>query len=360
MRRTDFSQPSNASRFSGVWRIVRWLAGALLLGIIGLLVYADGLRRDREATAPADLAPLGGRWVDAGDARLFMQEWGPTHGPLLLLVHGTGAWSGTWFELPETLAAAGWHVVATDLPPFGFSRTNAPSAEADLTRAAQARRLLALIDHLIDAPANRQHGRGVTLVGHSFGAGPALEAALLGGSRLRRVVLVDPALGLGPDGEAPKCTPRGVADVLLAIAPVRLALIGDIVTQPRFTASLLSQFVFRKEAVNAARVPAYQRPFGQPGTSERLGDWARVFAQASCETARSLSPQLLTDWSAGGPPLNLIWGEQDSVTPLAQGHALKTWMPRAELVVIPQVGHIPHIEAPAAFAQALLQAVGRP
>jgi pimeloyl-ACP methyl ester carboxylesterase len=216
------------------------------------------------------------------------------------------------------------------------------------------------MDALSAAPINKSHGHGVTLVGHSFGAGPALEAALLGNGKLRRLVLVDPALGLGPAGEAPRCTPRGVADAMLAIPAVRLALIGDIVTQPRFTTTLLSQFVFRKEAVNAARVPAYQRPFGQPGTSERLGDWARSFARSSCETARSLSPQLLTDWSASGPPVNLIWGEQDSVTPLAQGRELKAWMPRAELVVIPQVGHIPHIEDPEAFARALLQVIGRP
>lgn len=340
----------------GFWRITRWLASLLVLGLAGLLVYADAVRRAREITEAVDLAPLGGRWIESGDARLFVQEWGPAGGPLLLLVHGTGAWSGTWFQLPDALAAAGWHVVATDLPPFGFSRTSAPSASADVTRAAQARRLLALIDALHD----KQRGRSVTLVGHSFGAGPALEAAMLGSGRLRKLVLVDPALGLDPAGEPPKCTPRGVADALLASDTVRLALIGDIVTEPRFTAALLSQFVFRKDAVNAARVPAYQRPFGQPGTSERLGDWARSFARSSCESARSLSPQALTEWSASGPPVSLIWGEQDSVTPLAQGRALQGWMPRAELLVIPQVGHIPHIEDPEAFAQALLRAIGRP
>ena len=84
------------------------------------------------------LAPPGGRWVDVGDSRLFVQEWGPPGGPVLLLAHGTGAWSGTWFELPAALAAAGWRVVAVDLPPFGFSASNGRAGELDYTRPAQA------------------------------------------------------------------------------------------------------------------------------------------------------------------------------------------------------------------------------
>ena len=50
----------------------------------------------------------------------------------------------------------------------------------------------------------------------------------------------------------------------------------------------------------------------------------------------------------------LLWGEQDSITPLAQARALQGWMPQATLTVLPQVGHIPHIEGPGAFAEALL------
>ena len=333
------------------------LAGLLLFAAALLMGWGGQQRAARETKTAQALAPPEGRWVEAGDARLFIQEWGPADGPMLLLSHGTGAWSGTWFDLPVVLAAAGWHVVAVDLPPFGFSRTTieptrAGAPPADYTRAAQARRLLALIDAL--------GGRSVTLVGHSFGAGPALEAALRGGERLRQLVLVDPALGLGAAGEPPVCEPPGLADALLSHAGLRRALIGGVVTQPRFTAALLGQFVYRADAVSAARVPAYQRPFGQAAFSERLGDWARVFLRASCEEdGRSLAPAALTAWAAAGTPVTLIWGEQDSVTPPAQGRALKHWMPRAELVMLPNVGHIPHIEDPAAFSRALLEAIKR-
>ncbi|WP_295636781.1 alpha/beta fold hydrolase [uncultured Methylibium sp.] len=335
-------------------RLLRVLVAAIaLLALLlsAVLLLAEQLRSQRETQPAERLAPVGGRWINAGDASVFVQQWGPADGPMLLLVHGTGAWSGTWFELPDALAAAGWRVVAVDLPPFGLSHVAA--SPADYTRTAQARRLLAVVDAL--------GGRDVVLVGHSFGAGPALEAALQDKTRLGRLVLVDPALGLGPAGEPPACEPEGTMDRVFAVGALRRTLVGGIATQPRFTPWLLSQFVHRKEAVDTARVPAYQRPMRRIDFSAGLADWALAFSRASCEPARSLDPKALAAWSAERKlPLRLIWGDQDSITPLAQAQALQRWLPDARLDVIAGVGHIPHIEAPEAFARTLLQAVAAP
>ena len=101
--------------------LIRLLLGliALLLlaalAVAGWLGYASLKRSQRERMTIESLAPPGGRWVDVGDSRLFVQEWGPPDGPVLLLTHGTGGWSGTWFELPTALAGAGWRVIAVNL-----------------------------------------------------------------------------------------------------------------------------------------------------------------------------------------------------------------------------------------------------
>src|SRR4030095_3612784 len=95
------------------------------------LGYATMKRSQRERMTVEALAPATGRWVDVGDSRLFVQEWGPANGPVLLLSHGTGAWSGTWFELPGALAAAGWRVVGGDLPPLGFRVAERPAGRVD-------------------------------------------------------------------------------------------------------------------------------------------------------------------------------------------------------------------------------------
>ena len=319
------------------------LVGAVLAAAAGWIVYAQGARAARETKSVEQLAGGQGRWVPAGDALLYVQEWGDPRAPPLLLLHGTGAWSGTWFALPRSLGEAGWRVVAVDLPPFGLSKPALPGAGPDYSRAAQARRVLGLIDSL---------GAPVVLVGHSFGAGPALEAALQAQGRVRKLVLVDPALGLGPMGEAPVCE-AGVPG-LLAQRDLRTALVGATATWPGLTGTLLKRFVHRKDAVTDALVPAYQVPFGREGFTASLGDWALAFAASACEDAASLDPAKLRAWAAGGLPVALLWGEQDSITPLAQARALQGWMPQATLTILPQVGHIPHIESPGAFAEALL------
>ena len=143
--------------------LIALLALALLaaIAVAGWLGYTTLKRSQRERMTIESLAPPSGRWVDVGDSRLFVQEWGPADGPVLLLAHGTGAWSGTWFELPAALAGAGWRVVAVDLPPFGFSASNGRPGDLDYSRPAQALRLLHLIG-LLGGPSE------VTLVGHSI------------------------------------------------------------------------------------------------------------------------------------------------------------------------------------------------
>ena len=338
--------------------LARLLVAALALVLLVVLAtavwlgYATLKRSQRERMTIESLAPPGGRWVDVGDSRLFVQEWGPATGPVLLLTHGTGAWSGTWFELPATLAAAGWRVVAVDLPPFGFSASNGRPGDLDYSRPAQAYRLLHLISLLGGAGE-------VTLVAHSFGAGPSLEAAMKSPVRLRRLVLVDPALGLGPAGEAPACVPvPRWATVLLGRRDVRSTLVSGSATYPAFTGELLESLVHRRDAVTPERIAAYQLPMRRFAYGADLGDWAWTFASSGCEVAVSLDPLRLSAWSRNGPPIVLVWGSADTVTPIAQARALLRWMPEAKLLELPDVGHIPHLEDPRAFATTLLAAVG--
>lgn len=333
---------------SGAVRRAARLLCVLVMVIGTWIAFTSTRRLSVERDRVETLAPPGGRWVSVQGASLFVQEWGAADGPTLLLTHGTGAWSGTWFDTPQVLAAAGWRVVAVDLPPFGLSET---AGAADYRREAQAQRLLALIDAL---------GRGpVALVGHSFGAGPALEAALRGPDRLRQLVLVDPALGLGSAGEAPACAPAGIADDLLASRGLRTTVLTATVTPPWFTSFWLRQFVARTEAVTPERVQAYQRPFTRARFTERLGDWASSFARASCESAWSLRAATVKEHLSAVLPVTLLWGERDDVTPLAQAHTLQQWLPQAQLLVLPGVGHIPHIEDAAAFHAALTKALLR-
>jgi len=52
-------------------------------------------------------------------------------------------------------------------------------------------------------------------------------------------------------------------------------------------------------------------------------------------------------------PVTLIWGRADTVTPLDQGERIAALTNARSIEVLPGVGHIPHIEDPAAFDAAL-------
>lgn len=307
----------------------------VILAIFLLFVLVVGLSWARllwvERLTVQEAAPTKGRWIHAHDVDLHVQEFGDPAAPPLVLTHGTGAWSGTWDQNVQAMASAGYRVIAVDLPPFGFSTR--PSS-GDYGRPAQARRLVGLIDSLQLGP--------VTLLGHSYGGGPAAETAMLAPDRVRHLILLDAAIGLI---EKPAPQHGGVAAILIGIRPLRTALVATLFTQPAFGEFWLRKFVARKEVVTAARTAIYQQPFVVHGFSAGLGDWAVQFG-AESGLSMSEKPEEFRKLSM---PLTLLWGEEDTITPLAQAKVLQQLAYKAKLYVLPGVGHIPQIENPVLF-----------
>jgi pimeloyl-ACP methyl ester carboxylesterase len=52
-------------------------------------------------------------------------------------------------------------------------------------------------------------------------------------------------------------------------------------------------------------------------------------------------------------PTLLVWGANDRLTPPAYAQAYQRLIPGAEVAVIPECGHLPHVEQPQAFVAAL-------
>lgn len=324
--------------------IGRWLRGLLRLALWALVAIVLWVAGNAarialiEVQSPEQAAPPNGRWVAAHDTQLHIVEHGDAQAPPLLLVAGTGAWAGTWRDSIASLVRAGWRVVAVDLPPFGFSHR---PASADYSRSAQAKRLLALMQGLGERP--------VVLVGHSYGGGPAAEAAMLAPERIRHLVLVDAAIGLR-DSEAAPCQPAGALARALGWPALRTGVVAATGTQPLLTAFWLRRFVSRQDAVTADRLAVYRLPLVVRGTSAALGAWASQFA-AECDEARS---QHAGGFAALRTPLTLLWGELDAITPLEQAQAITAAQARAQLVRLPGVGHIPQIEDPVQFNAQLM------
>jgi pimeloyl-ACP methyl ester carboxylesterase len=57
-------------------------------------------------------------------------------------------------------------------------------------------------------------------------------------------------------------------------------------------------------------------------------------------------------------PTLLVWGEQDGIVTPRYGQAYRDLIPGAKLVLIPNAGHLPHIEQPEAFMTELRNFLG--
>src|SRR4051794_29206452 len=166
--------------------VLRWSGKALLALLLSLVLVVVAFRMAasiRETGSRAELAPSWGHLVPTSSGGVFVQEQGPPNGTPVVLFHGTAAWSELWRHTTPVLAAAGFHVIAVDLPPFGFSHR-----PGGYTRQEQAARINDVLIHLKAAPA--------IIVGHSFGAGAATELVMRHPERARALMLVDAALAL--------------------------------------------------------------------------------------------------------------------------------------------------------------------
>ena len=330
--------PATRSLSRRIARGLVWGFG-LLLAIIALtLMYFRWQASEREIRDRHDAAPPGGRFVRAGDVEVFVQEAGPATGTVVLFMHGTGAWSETWRESMTALAQAGFRAVALDLPPFGYSQR---PATAQYSKGEQARRIIGVLDAL--------DVRQAILVGHSFGAGPTVEATILAPERVKALVLVDAALSIREAHEPPKPQPtleRG----FFAAKPVRDAVVATFLTNPAFTRQLLQHFMANPQAATDARVALYQQPLVVQGSTHAIGDWLPELMHAP-RTSRSEDPAA---YAAISVPVVAIWGAHDTITPLPQGERVVKLLPRARLELLPGVGHIPQIENPAEFNRVLV------
>ncbi len=317
-----------------VHRFVTAVVLAVLLFIVLVLAgfrVSAGLRETRPRAASA---PVTGRFVQTDGGEVFVQEDGPVTGPAVLFVHGTGAWSEIWRPQMDALAAKGFHAIAIDLPPFGFSEKPHPPAYGSLD---QARRIVGVLDALkLDS---------VTLVGHSFGARATMDAAFTIGDRLRSLVLVDAALSF----DTPKPS-WSIGEAILSIRPVRNALLAATVTNPMLTGTLLRSLIAKDEVVTPARLDMLRRPLSVEDATDALGDWLLTFLYGTEPTFAS--DQSL--YAVISVPTLLVWGERDAVTPPARGEELHSLIPGSTLVTIPGSGHIPALEDPQAVSKALL------
>src|SRR5438128_1806351 len=151
-----------SSQFSGSTiekKIAKVTVGNSTGGSVGLRSVDDRARSARRM--PRYGRRVRERYVIAGGHRLYCLEAGD--GPLVLLCHGFPELAYSWRNQIDALAAAGFHVVALDLPGYGHSDKPDVAYDVEFVNGCIAQLVSAL-----------GHERAV-LAGHDWG-GPLVCA----------------------------------------------------------------------------------------------------------------------------------------------------------------------------------------
>jgi len=276
-----------------------------------------------------------GAYILAEDLTLHIHERGKQHKQTILFVHGLGSWGKIWDETTARLEEEGFHTVAVDMPPFGFSEK---PINYLFSTHDQVKRLTKLIETL--------GLEDIVLVGHSFAGEVTIETARSNQDKIKTLVLVDTGIDL-PASPPPTINSFNIMNNSF----VRNSL-TTILTHPWFTKSLLTLFIYDKNDATVNKVHMLQEQFKVKGTSKALSNL--LYSLSLSNTPRNTNYKALTF------PTFIIWGEKDTTTPLAQGQYLRTLFPNSKLIVMPEIGHIPQIEDNEAFNDILLNLVSSP
>ncbi|MGD8243612.1 MAG: alpha/beta hydrolase [Anaerolineae bacterium] len=282
-----------------------------------------------EDTVPADaLADPDGLFLDVNDIRLHYKTTGDGE-PTLILLHGFGASVFSWREVMEPLGELG-AVIAFDRPAFGLTERPLSWEEGANPYTPEAQ--VALVVGLMDALAVDT----AVLVGHSAGGTVAVNAALTHPERFDALVLVDTAIYEG--GGAPSWirpllrTPQ--LDRLGPLVARQIEVRGD---------AFLERAWHDPSKIDPADRDGYRKPL-------RADNWDRALWQL---TKASYEPDLVDRLGQITLPSLVISGDDDRVVPVESSIRLAEELPNAELVVIPNCGHVPHEECPAPVLDAM-------
>ncbi|MDF1615316.1 alpha/beta fold hydrolase [Desulfurivibrio dismutans] len=262
--------------------------------------------------------------------RAYLLEAGRGNSPTMLLVHGLGEQAARiWDELIPELAAE-YHVLAVDLPGFGRSDKQ--------NTLYSPKNYAAYLDWLTETFSPDP----MVVVGHSMGGTVALRFAADHPQKVQRLVLID------------------VAGVLHRKAITQELLEPDLQQRlPSLPSGPVSRIDNWLSGIIAG-LPDLPLDIDQALTNDTLrarllgGDPARIAALAVVQDNFNRDLRELQI------PAFIIWGAEDYVTPLRTGLLLKTLLPRAQLQIIPEAGHVPMRDQPELFRDALLQALTAP
>ncbi len=303
------------------------LFAILTIALLGLAATGAWLWTPDKSRAELDSKYLAtpADYIDVAGLKIHVRDSGPKAAPAVILLHGLGASLHTWEPWAQSLSAT-YRVVRYDLP--GFALTGAdPTGNYSEARGMEV--LAALMDKLAIPRAS--------IIGNSMGGRLAWNFAAQYPERIDKLILI------APDGFESPGYKYGTAPEV----PALVKMMRYVLPKAFLRMNLAPAYADASQLTDAT-VTRYHDLMLAPGVRDamiaRMGQ--TVLTDPLPALRRIEAPTLL------------LWGEKDALIPISNAADYQKALPNAELVTLPDLGHVPHEEAPAASlvpAQAFLQ-----
>lgn len=251
-------------------------------------------------------------------------------GPAVLLLHGLACDHTTWDPVIELLARR-YTVIAPDL--LGHGASDKPRADYTLGGYANGMRdLLTVLG--IDK---------VTVVGHSFGGGVAMQFSYQFPERTERVMLVS-AGGLG----------REVTPLIKLIQAPGWEGVMWFLTRPG-----LRHVITGSMRAASGSHSKYTRDLGEAAAivdswhDRRTRFAIRHLVRAVIDWKGQIVSMQDRAYLSEAVPVAVVWGRDDQVIPVRHSNNIAALAPAARVEVLPKSGHFPHKDHPDRFVRLL-------
>jgi pimeloyl-ACP methyl ester carboxylesterase len=270
----------------------------------------------------AQLVKPGDEFISIHGVSVRYRRYGNPSLPALVLLHGFANSLQTWRDFAP-LAAAHFHIVALDMPGYGLSDK---PVRFDYGNPAQGQFVADFINQL--------DLTNVVVGGHSLGGAVAVHTALAA-HQVVGLLLFNP--GILSTG-----VPSATQHLFFPLQRVSARQFGS----REFRAEFLRTSYIDPSIVTEAVIDDVMAGSRMEGYLQGMSSLMDQYAEG----------QELPLLEKIGKPTLIIWGAADRNKPIEESRQLQQRIPGSKLVVIDNVGHYVHEEAPAKAAAALARA----
>lgn len=236
------------------------------------------------------------------DTLISYTEENPEATTALVFLHGWQSSAQAWNGVIAKLSEVNVRILALDLPGFGAS----PLPKNTWGVSEYAEMVVEFIQKL--------GLKNVVLVGHSFGGRIGIKLAASNPMAISKLILVD-AAGIRNDNLTKK-----------------LKVLAAKTVKPLFELPIIRNF----------KSQAY-RAIGAVDLADS-GALKETFLKTINEDLSTFLPQIQT-------PTLLIWGSDDTETPVEYGEIMNRLIPNSKLVILDGAGHFSFIDEPEKFME---------